>query len=192
MDTVDSKIFKGTTPNGHQALMLTIPKEWVNQMGITPEKRDVTLSFDGDIITVQSPALSGIKKVPLASNNRIYSFAVKWLELFKNHENISYSLFTGHLFLGRELSDLGFFMDIYEAIQKEFPDVKTASLAGLKSVIDKVEIIPLGNAIFSKWRYFSHWETGEMDEDDYQWFILAFTRLVEISGPKNIDEYFDK
>lgn len=192
MDTYESKIFKGTTNSGHQALMLTLPKEWVAQMGINPENRDVSLYFDGDIITVQRAKFSGCKKVPLASNNRIYSFAVKWLELFKNHNNIPDFIFTDHLFLGRELSDLGFFMDTSEAIQKAFPNVKTGVLEDLKSVIDKVEMIPLGNAIFSQWRYFSHWAIGQMDEEDYQWFILAFTRLVELSSPKDFDEYYDK
>ena len=192
MDTVDSKIFKGSTPSGHQAIMLAIPKEWVAQMGITPEKREVSLSFDGDIITIKRSALCGVKTVPLASNNRIYSFAVKWLELFKNHKNISYSLFTDHLFLGRELADLGFKMDSGGAIAEAFPGTNTQSLDGLKSVIDEVEIIPLGNAIYSMWRYFSHWETGEMDENNYQWFIMAFTRLSELSAPKNFDEYYDK
>ncbi len=187
-----TKIFKGTTPSGHTKLLLTVPKAWVAQIGIKQDDRDVVLYFDGDIITVQRPELSGVKVVPLASKSRIFSFAVKWLELFKNHKNIPEYLYTDHRFLGRELSDLGFIMDCGGSINGKFPDTNTGSLEGLKSIIDKVEIKTLGNAIYSEWRYFSHWAIGGMQEENYQWFVVAFTRLVELTSPANMDEYYMK
>ena len=42
----------------------------------------------------------------------------------------------------------------------------------------------LGNAIFSEWRYYTHWAHEAMPEVVVRWFELAAQRLEEITGDK--------
>ena len=44
----------------------------------------------------------------------------------------------------------------------------------------------LGSAIFSEWRYFTHWADGPMEPEDVRWFQLAAERLAEIT---DADDY---
>ena len=39
----------------------------------------------------------------------------------------------------------------------------------------------LGNALFSEWRFFTHWANCGMDESNVEWFELAAGRLEEIT-----------
>ena len=39
-------------PNGKQ-YRICLPTKWINAMGISPEERSVTLSFDGNEITIR-------------------------------------------------------------------------------------------------------------------------------------------
>ena len=42
----------------------------------------------------------------------------------------------------------------------------------------------LASAIFSKWRYITHWSYGEscLDSKNRGWFIAAFKRLIELTA----------
>lgn len=46
----------------------------------------------------------------------------------------------------------------------------------------------LGSAIFSQWRYITHWSYGaSLLEDEYRkWFIIAFKRLLAISSEDSL------
>ena len=50
---------------------ISLPKTWLDRMGLNPERREVELAFDGDRITVERLTGSPIKKVPLA-NKKIF------------------------------------------------------------------------------------------------------------------------
>ena len=49
-------------------------------------------------------------------------------------------------------------------------------------IIDNVQI--LGSAIYSKWRYFNHWAysgSSILEPENKKWFIIALTRLAELT-----------
>lgn len=169
------------SPNSYTC-KLSIPKSWVDRMGLNPESREVELSFDGDRITVERPPYSGIKHIPLASNKRIHTFAMIWMQMYKNHALTSFNFFEDIQFVGESLSDLGFEMDCGESINRLLPDLNISEYDTFKMVINQItDIQVLGNAIYSQWRYWNHWSCSLMEEKDFEWFVLAFSRLAELT-----------
>lgn len=43
----------GNASKGAMTTRITIPNAWVKQMGITPEQRDVMVTFDNNKITIE-------------------------------------------------------------------------------------------------------------------------------------------
>ena len=82
---------------------------------------------------------------------------------------------------------LGFNMDSFESFNKKYGNdfedrcVKDG-LEKAFSLISDYQI--LGNAIYSKWRYYTHWATDPIAEFDANWFKAAFKRLKELRKKK--------
>ncbi len=189
MEQTETKIFKGRKDtNSPYRLMVTLPKEWVVHMGITKEERDVTLSFDGDRITIERPPMSGVKYVPLASTQKIRRFALIWAQMYKNHKSIPYDFFENIAYVGEGLSDLGFVMDCEESASNMFPDEAFNECEGLVKILDKIDLQTLGNLIYSEWRYWNHWAMSPMTDKDYDWFVIAFERLAELADSHSSNE----
>ena len=182
MEQTETKIFRGrkneTTP---YRLLVTLPKEWVVRMGITKENRDVTMSFDGDRITIERLSMSRVKQVPLASSQKIRRFASIWAQMYKNHKSISFDFFKNIAYVGEGMSDLGFVMDCEESAKAKFPDADFSGIDGLMKIIGKIDIQTLGNLIYSEWRYWNHWAMEPMTDKDFEWFVIAFERLAELA-----------
>lgn len=180
-DVIFGKVSGNTSRNSYTC-NLSIPKAWVDRMGLTPDHREVALDFDGDRITVERPQYSPIKHAPLASNHKIRRFALIWQQMYQNHAFIPYNFFDDIEFLAEGLSDLGFVMDCGESMKELFPDLNIGELEEWKMILPRVNDIQiLGNAIYSHWRYWNHWSMSPMQEDDYQWFVIAFSRLAELA-----------
>ena len=160
-----------------------LPKSWIKKMGVYESNPDIVMWFDGDRITIERPVRSGIKRAPLSSKRRIHRFAMVWLEMYKHHVTIPNSYFEDIEFLGEELADLGFIMDCGESLTKVLPDNINFfnDNEELKKCIDKLDIQTLGNAIFSHWRYWNHWSMCPMEECHFEWFVIALTRLAELT-----------
>ena len=160
-----------------------LPKSWVKKMGVYESNPDIEMYFDGNRITIERPAGSGVKNAPLASNKRIWRFAMVWLEMYKHHATIPYRYFEDGYILGEEFFSLGFSMDCGESLKKALPDAIDffTNNEELKKHIGKLDIQTLGNAIFSQWRYWNHWSMCPMEEKDFEWFVIAFTRLAELA-----------
>ena len=48
--------------------------------------------------------------------------------------------------------------------------------------IDRIDDpLILGSAIFSQWRYYTHWANCGMDQETVRWFEVAARRLEEIT-----------
>lgn len=173
----------GNASRNSYTCKLSISKVWVDRMGLTPEHREVELAFDGDKITVERPQNSPVKHTPLASNRKIRRFALIWQQMYQNHASIPYNFFDDIEFLAEGLSDLGFVMDCGESMKKLFPNLNIGELDVWKRILPQIDDIQiLGNAIYSQWRYWNHWSMSPMQEDDdYQWFVLAFARLAELT-----------
>ncbi len=80
---------------------------------------------------------------------------------------------------------LGFEMDCGHAFERVYGRAVFDNKA-LDQVIDGVTDIPLlGSAIYSRWRYFSHWAYMPADivsPENRGWFITALSRLAFLSS----------
>lgn len=161
-----------------------LPKSWVRKMGIYESNPNIAMYFDGRKITIERPVdEDGVKRAPLASKQRIHRFAMIWLEMYKHHSTIPYYYFEDGYMLGEEFFSLGFVMDCGESLRKALPQAEDFfnNNEELKMYLGKLDIQTLGNAIFSQWRYFNHWAYCPMQEKDFEWFVIALTRLAELT-----------
>lgn len=110
----------------------------------------------------------------------IHLFAKKWVKLLSN-KTPPYKEFEYDL--GEECEALGFQMDCghefvrlypgYFSLDKTFDDIS-------ESITD---IDVLGSAIFSQWRYLTHWTFFgyTLDKQTTSWFIAALSRMIELT-----------
>ena len=103
--------------------------------------------------------------------------------MYRNHANIPFGFFEDMDFIGKGLADLGFVMDCGESVKRAFPGVDVfKDNEAFKRIMDQVDLQTLGNAIFSQWRYWNHWSMGRMEEADFEWFVIAYSRLAELAA----------
>jgi len=121
----------------------------------------------------------------MPSNPDIHTFAVKWFDVFRNTkaviEDVETTAFSDECFA------LGFEMDCGKSFENAYPEVKAfADYRELDKIVDGITDIPLlGAAIFSKWRYFTHWGgPGEdiLSFENRSWFITALGRLERLAS----------
>ena len=116
----------------------------------------------------------------------IQSFATKWLNKFLDAKT-NYIELVDH-YMADDCRALGFTMDMGSSFKKKYK-IEAGDTSSLYSVIDQVTAISvLGNAIYSRWRYFNHWayEAKEiMEPQNREWFIIALLRLGELSIRQN-------
>lgn len=119
----------------------------------------------------------------LASLSDIRRFALVWEQMYINHKNIPYDFFEDSFFIGESMMQLGFEMDCGNSFKNAFPDVELSSddLTSWKNILKEIDLMTLGNALFSQWRWFNHWNEAEIKENDFEWFTLGFARLAELS-----------
>ena len=176
-------IFNGKEEAAPQdfACGIALPGAWVARMGLNPERCEAALAFDGDIITIQRPMQSGIKRAPLASKSKIRRFSLIWVQMYQNHAAIPFCYFEDMEYVAEGLADLGFEMDCGKAYCEKFCESALPNLDELKHFLPEMDLQTLGNLIFSQWRYWNHWSEAKMEEQDYEWFVFAFSRLAELA-----------
>lgn len=107
---------------------------------------------------------------------KVYDFAVEWLDKYMNPEIPDCELEKG---FADACFTIGFEMDCGESFGAAYDPEGFHDADELRKIIDKVQDIHvLGTAIFSRWRYFTHWACSAFDRE---WFIVALTRLVELT-----------
>ena len=112
----------------------------------------------------------------------IKEFAQKWLKKFQD-PNVLYIDIAGHYFdddcqaLGFILGGSKGFADSYGSAYDDVDE--------LLKIIDEVDDIQLlGSAIFTRWRYFTHWAYDGLEilePENREWFIIALKRLEELA-----------
>lgn len=172
----------GNASRNSYTCKVSVPKTWVDRMGLTPEQREIELAFDGDRITIEKPEHSPVKHTPLASNQKIRRFALLWMQMYKNHASTPGYFFEDVSFVGEGLADLGFEMDCGESFKTAFPNCNLGDCEAWKRIVNQIDSVQLlGDAIFSQWRYWNHWSNTPMEEADFEWFVIAFSRLAELA-----------
>ena len=120
----------------------------------------------------------------MATNEEIQSFAKKWIEIYNNNKNTVSALASDDLCT--ECETLGFEMDCGKSLEVAFPGIDAFNdYLELERIIDKIEDTHLiGCAIFSKWRYYTHWAYSgeEISAPEVRaWFFMMFQRLEHLT-----------
>lgn len=121
----------------------------------------------------------------MPSNQDIHAFAVKWFDVFRNTKAVIRDVETSAF--SDECFTLDFEMDCGKAFENAYPEVKAfTDYRELDKIVDDITDIPLlGSAIFSKWRYFTHWADPSEDIlsiENRLWFITALGRLERLTS----------
>ena len=150
--------------------------------GIPENIRTTALSYlDGRMRKV----LSAWKSCEQIKTIDINTFVEKYIDYFLNKfapdSHAYYDLFDSPSFPD-ECWGLGFDMDCGESFIAAYGEEAWRSHNQLSSVIEKVDdIIILGSAFFSRWRYFNHWAYGHATDNDKEWFLAILRRMQELT-----------
>lgn len=127
------------------------------------------------------------QKCPLAEPDKINYFARKWRwKYFDRYPDIGEGIFADECFA------LGFGMDSGKWFIETFPDNDVQSPRGLRMVISQIDdLFFLGTAIFSYWRYQTHWADwcgmAIYSDEVREWMLIAFDRLIELTDSDDSD-----
>lgn len=127
----------------------------------------------------------------MTDKNAIYEFAAKWYRAFNDSNFDAYRVFD-NIGFADECKTLGFQMDCGHSFCEAFPDKNVMNdWHELKSVIyDIDDVMLLGTAIFSEWRYFNHWANCITEGDEAKnrlWFSVALGRLMALCEEKTAE-----
>ena len=116
----------------------------------------------------------------LSYNIKLQNFAKKYLALYENRITTEHDVCES-------FADECFNLKINMDCGKEFEvatGVKLISDAATEAIISLNDSTLLASAIFSRWRYITHWSESEscLDKHNKEWFILAFRRLSELAS----------
>jgi ADP-ribosylglycohydrolase len=115
----------------------------------------------------------------------IKTFIDKYIDYFLTKfapDSQSYYDFFDSSSFPDECWSLGFEMDCGGSFIAAYGEEAWNSHRELLSVIDKADdIIILGSALFSQWRYFNHWAFGHATEENKEWFLIILRRMQELT-----------
>lgn len=109
-------------------------------------------------------------------------YADRYISYFENKFRPSreayYRLYDGGNSPGT-CSALGFKMDCGQTFIYAYGERAWNDIQGLKDNIEKInDILIIGNAFFSQWRYFNHWSSSSYaNKDTKEWFLILFRQL---------------
>lgn len=113
----------------------------------------------------------------------VHDFATKYYELYSSSDTLEYQVeerFADQCF------GFGFKMDCGDAIERVYPNMNILDdNMTFSKVARQIEDIGLlGSAIFSKYRYVTHWAYCDslLSERNKEWFKMAFKRLQELTN----------
>lgn len=119
----------------------------------------------------------------MAERKDINAFARSYLALLTDHHTQERYLLEG---FAESAQSLGFVMDMGRAFQTRYSEEAMDSPRALLDIIDQIDDpMLLGSAIFSRWRYITHWtDSSLLDDENRAWFITALGRLAELTRPE--------
>ena len=114
-------------------------------------------------------------------NKDIYAFAKYYFNIYRNPKATNFQVEEG---FAEKCFSLGFEMDSGNSFIEKYPKA-FENVEELDKIIDDVDDAHLlGTAIFSHWRYITHWSycAHPLDNEYRPWFISAFGRLMTITA----------
>lgn len=125
----------------------------------------------------------------MAEKKAIHEFAVKYHSLYVNPQTTECEVKDG---FADQCFAFNFEMDCGNRFIDTFSSDAFYKNDALDKVIDDIDDIEfLGSAIFSHWRYVTHWAdcSSLLDEEHRLWFITAFGRLAVITEEPNTSTF---
>ncbi len=119
------------------------------------------------------------------SAGKLQRFIRKWMPVFatSGNGNIEFADFE------KACRSLGFEMDCMHSFQEKYPGGNVFRASFLSEIINSIHDVQfLGTAIFSYWRYLTHWHEGALPDDASTWFAIAFGRLSELANSPHGEE----
>ena len=117
-------------------------------------------------------------------DSRIHDFADHYFNLYRDPRTTNKQVCDG---FAEKCFDLGFEMDCGNAFCERYPKAFN-DYTELEKIIEEIDDPQfLGTAIFSQWRYVTHWSycSHPLDPEFRPWFISAFGRLMTITSEDN-------
>lgn len=121
-------------------------------------------------------------------NAKIHEFANFYFDIFRDPKSTNFQVEEG---FAEKCFALGFEMDSGNSFCEKYPKAFN-DYSELDKIIEEIDDPQfLGTAIFSQWRYITHWSycSHPLDEQYRPWFIIAFGRLVAITSEDNSPPY---
>lgn len=119
---------------------------------------------------------------------QIHAFANHYFDIFRDSKAANFQVEEG---FAEKCFALGFEMDSGNSFCEKYPKAFN-DYSELDKIIEEIDDPQfLGTAIFSQWRYITHWSycSHPLDEQYRPWFITAFGRLVTITAEDNSPPY---
>ena len=119
---------------------------------------------------------------------QIHAFANHYFDIFRDPKASNFQVEEG---FAEKCFALGFAMDSGNSFCEKYPKAFN-DYSELDKIIEEIDDPQfLGTAIFSQWRYITHWSycSHPLDEQYRPWFITAFGRLVTITSEDNSPPY---
>lgn len=117
----------------------------------------------------------------MAEMKIIHDFAVKYHSLYVDPQTTELDVEKG---FAKQCFALGFKMDCGNSFIDAFSADAFNKVEELDKVIDEIDDVQLlGSAIFSHWRYVTHWDDYShlLNNEHRLWFIAAFGRLAVLT-----------
>ena len=114
----------------------------------------------------------------------IYAFAKYYFNIYRNPKATNFQVEEG---FADKCFSLGFQMDSGNSFCEKYPHAFNDA-EELDKIIEEIDDPQfLGTAIFSQWRYITHWSycSHPLDPEYRPWFICAFGRLMAITAEDN-------
>ena len=114
----------------------------------------------------------------------IYAFAKYYFNIYRNPKATNFQVEEG---FADKCFSLGFQMDSGNSFCESYPNAFNDA-EELEKIIEEIDDPQfLGTAIFSQWRYITHWSycSHPLDPEYRPWFICAFGRLMAITAEDN-------
>lgn len=117
-------------------------------------------------------------------NKDIYAFAKYYFNIYRNPKATNFQVEEG---FADKCFSLGFQMDSGNSFCEKYSNA-FSDAEELDKIIEEIDDPQfLGTAIFSQWRYITHWSycSHPLDPEYRPWFICAFGRLMAITAEDN-------
>ena len=112
----------------------------------------------------------------------VFQFAKKWEEKFRSGNLLGYEFEED---FGEACTSLGFRMDCGNEFNRLYPNCFNLGSGCLGKVIDSIQDVDLlGSAVFSQWRYLTHWTHYDLDVKTCNWFAIVLGQMKNLTKRK--------